>query len=400
MISQLQSGGKSSWIQLMNDITFDPNNESAFELLQKLLSVCPRKVSDDPTIKELVENTFLNLLPTHVRPLIRATKFDTLMDMAKYYDRYVAGDFSDNKPTQDGKNSEVTQLSAKLDEVLTHMSRGQQPFRQQRYSNQRFQNDNRRPNFQQNNQFPPRFQGNYSRQNYYNQQQFQRNQQFNQPRFWGPPKQQQRPEYIPTDTRPQHERNPQFTQANQEYRPGRQNPNPPNLCYIHERYKDKAFKCYGPPCPKYHEGLQIAIPRQTLNAIQTIDKNLPRVKDVLSNTEFLIDSGSAGSFIPAKAGLLAKFPEITAVPNYNREPKHPIVARIPLHRMPAVQKARRVRPEYFERMKKQLEDMCRRGIIRRAQSQFGMPVHLVAQMLRMWPWVQCCINLLKERCSL
>nr|CAB3246243.1 filamin-A [Phallusia mammillata] len=203
MIEQINST-KSSWITALNDVTFSPN-ESAFQLLQKLLSMCPRKAEADPTMREVVENKFLSLLPYTVRPLIRATQFKTLEEMAKFYDRY-AKDVT-QAPSQTGKSLEIAQLQAKMDELLMFMSRQKQPSYPNNPNNQQrgfSYGQSQRYNYPQRN-FYQRQPQNYRPPYEPNNQQFAYNKQ-----RCDNPRQNNESDSVPTDTRPVYERNPQF----------------------------------------------------------------------------------------------------------------------------------------------------------------------------------------------
>ena len=75
--------------------------------------------------------------------------------------------------------------------------------------------------------------------------------------------------------------------------------------------------------------------------------------------------------------LLKNYPDLTAPPDYRKPVKHNIVHHLPAKGRPPNIKTRRVSPEKYQQIKRQIEDMLESGLIIPSNSEFGSPLHVV-----------------------
>ena len=75
--------------------------------------------------------------------------------------------------------------------------------------------------------------------------------------------------------------------------------------------------------------------------------------------------------------LLQNYLDLTAPPDYRKPVKYNIVHHLPAKgRQPNI-KTKRVSPEKYKQIKRQIEDMLESGLIIPSNSEFGCPMHVV-----------------------
>ena len=75
--------------------------------------------------------------------------------------------------------------------------------------------------------------------------------------------------------------------------------------------------------------------------------------------------------------LLQKYPALTAPVNYRKPAKHNIVHHLPTKGRPPNMKTRRVSPEKYQKIKHEIEEMVKSGLLIPSNSEFGSPLHVV-----------------------
>ena len=428
----------TDWIDALSKIQYKHAQEKLSELMSRLAAVCKANPNSDAGAHDLIERTFIHLQPENVQNILKAKNFVSLHEQGIFANRFHSQIHSQNYCTNtesNNDNTDISQIANKLDELCTEVQnvklQEQKPcnsFKQQSYPpNNSWQNrsftqfksgrNSGRYNFRNTNSRTWR----NTNSNSSNQNGFCKYHSKFGARAYRCEK--------PCSFRTSNTRSVSVIDSNKSVSLASEL----HLPKVYDKLSEKLFLidtgASANFLPVSSENSSDEIQSQFVNASGNlakcfgstrleIDIGFGKMTDVFhlcaieqpilefdffKSNNIILDAATCSlsladfpyqinvmqasislfDSLPAHeskyTNLLQNYPDLTAPPDYRKPVKQNIVHHLPTKGRPPNIKTRRVSPEKYQQIKRQIENMLESGLIIPSNSEYGSPLHVVTK---------------------